>query len=186
MRHFPVRIGKGHVPQLALIAVMALLAGALLIRGSAEPGSFAPIRTGREVVLVFIASSSCPGAKDPRLPEALADIQNHLRREAGEQGSTFVSIGVSLDWDIEKGIKLLRRFGAFDEIAVGRSWMNGAALKYIWEDLPGAASIPQVLLVERTVTQDRAIFVGGERVRFRKVGAEAIVRWSQLAFGENR
>ena len=142
----------------------------------------APIKTGTELVMVFIASSTCTGAKDPELKNALERVRRGLKREAREKKQVFTSIGISLDWSIDAGVQMLDSFGPFDEIAVGRGWMNTGAVKFLWEDLPGEAAVPQLVVVERVVTKDRAIHVTGERVRYRKIGAPGIATWSRLAF----
>jgi hypothetical protein len=102
--------------------------------------------------------------------------------EATDAGYSFATVGIALDWQIDKGVQLLERFGPFDEIHVGRSWINAGALRYIWQNLPGEASVPQIVIVEREIAKGRSLEVTGERVRIRKVGARQIIAWSEIAF----
>jgi hypothetical protein len=168
---------------LVLIVAVASSAGVVARRSAREPWPVAPVRGGRELVMVFIASSTCPGINEPGLKDAVARTREGLRRQAVEDGMTFVSIGVSLDRSIDGGVRLLQRFGPFDEISVGRSWINGAALKYLWQDLPGRASVPQILVLERQVDYGRWVEVREERARYRRIGAIPIIELSRLAFG---
>ena len=77
---------------------------------------------------------------------------------------------------------MLEEFGPFNEILVGRGWLNTGAVRYIWEDIRGAAAIPQVVVTTRGVVSDRVIEVGGEELVVRKAGARQIADWSSLAF----
>jgi hypothetical protein len=73
--------------------------------------------------------------------------------------------------------------GAFDEIAAGYGWMNSAALKYLWQDFPGEASTPQLLLLYRQSRipgqneADRGFEIEAESLIQRVVGANEIRRW---------
>ena len=120
--------------------------------------------------------------------EAVRAIRRGLRAQAVQQGETFASIGVALDWEVDKGTDYLERFGPFDEIMAGRSWVNSGALKFIWsEGLGGEASIPQIVVLERTIDTpgDFVVRLRSERVRYRRAGGDQIVNWGRLAFGGN-
>ena len=165
--------------------VLVAAGGAVIKRTVATPTVVrvaGEISTGSELVFVFIASSSCAGIKDPSLPEALARARAGLKTQAERDGHRFVAIGVSLDWHLPDGIQMLEEFGPFDEILVGRGWLNTGAVRYIWEDIRGAAAIPQVVVTTRGVVSDRVIEVGGEELVVRKAGARQIADWSSLAF----
>ena len=142
-----------------------------------------PIRSGTELIMVLIATSTCPGIDDPALGAALAQAREGLRREAAAKGQLFTTIGVSLDWSIDHGIEMLARFGPFDEVTVGRGWLNTGALRYIWKDMPGIAAVPQIVVVEREIDKGRSIQVTEEHVRYRMTSAMRIISWSAAAFG---
>jgi hypothetical protein len=149
---------------------------------SSAPLPYAPIASGTEVVMVFLASSTCPGIHDASLREALRLARDSLAEEARLSGKGFVVVGVSLDWNLESGYRLLERFGPFDEVLIGRSWLNSGAVRYLWSDFPGIAAVPQLVVLERVIDKDRSISIRDERVRFRKAGAPVIVNWANAAY----
>jgi hypothetical protein len=160
-------------------AALCFVLGATFRPGSAGERPITAISSGTELVLVFMASSTCAGVKNPALPAAVNAIEKSLRMQAAGEGKRLVTIGVSLDWQIDAGMELLNRFGTFDEVSIGRGWLNLAAIRYIWRDIPGAASVPQVVLLEREVASGETIVVQSERIRFRKVGAIPIIEWAR-------
>lgn len=134
------------------------------------------------MVMVVIASSTCAGVQDRPFRDAVARIRSGLRERARAGGATFVSVGVGTDRAPESGAALMKRLGPFDEVSLGRSWLNSGAVKYIWMDHPGAAMVPQDVVLERTIQWGRVVTVSDERILLRKVGARGIVDWSLLAF----
>jgi hypothetical protein len=90
----------------------------------------------------------------------------------------LVHVGISLDTDVETGFEFLLQFGNFNEISVGGSVTNLAALRYIWQDSIPIASIPQLVIVERTsMSSDGKLSVITENVVGRLVGMNAIAAW---------
>lgn len=70
-------------------------------------------------------------------------------------------------------------------IMTGRSWLNEGILKYIWNDIPGAAATPQILVVERQVDGLKPEGIRNyrlldEKLIARKVGAKEIQQWFEL------
>lgn len=136
------------------------------------------LRTGDEIIVVFIGASFCGGTKRPGLKETVREMNRLLTERAHAVGYGSVTIGVALDWSIEEGLSFLREFGPFDEIAVGRNWLNVDAIRYIWKDLPGSPTLPQVVVVHRHVDVGAvAVDVGVERLLVRKLGADRIEQW---------
>lgn len=164
----------------ALIALMGAMIPMLLRRDVVAEPDVTLVRDGTELVLVAMMSSTCAGIQAPGFAEALETIRDHLRREAASAGHTFVTIGVATDWMLDDGVEVLRRFGPFDEILVGRGWMNSGIVKYIWTDFPGRAAVPQLVVVEREVMTGQFIEVSNARVRYRKASASQIIEWSRL------
>jgi hypothetical protein len=91
-------------------------------------------------------------------------------------------MGIATDRAPSVGIGLLELLGPFDEISAGRSWLNIGALKYVWSEHPGEASVPQVVVLQRTVEYGRVVRLTDERVMLRKAGVPDIVAWSVVAF----
>jgi len=137
------------------------------------------LRTTDEIIAVFIGGSFCGATSMPGLREAVETLNRELASRAVAQGKTFVSVGVALDWSIQEGSSFLRDFGSFNEIVVGRNWLNSAVIQYIWRGIPGNASLPQMVLLERHVNvREASITVGEERLLARKVGVTEIVEWA--------
>jgi hypothetical protein len=101
-----------------------------------------------------------------------------LAGKAKATGRSFTTIAVALDWDVDEGLAFLRNFGKFDEILVGRNWTNEGAIRYIWHDFPGRPSVPQVVVLVRSVdVGKRTLSVVGERVLTRQIGVDEIRDW---------
>ena len=85
-------------------------------------------------------------------------------------------IGVATDWEFDKGLRFLADYGAFDEVIVGGNWLNSAAVRFIWRDLPGQPAFPQVVLLEREVTVNKTnVTFGPEKVISRFIGIDEII-----------
>lgn len=167
-------------PLLVVITAAATIGAATrLVRDPLAAYRPAPLRSGTEVLMVLIGSSGCAGTAAPGLPEAVARVKTALRSKAEREAQSFVTIGVALDWSIPKGMAMLERFGPFDEVMVGRSWLNSGVVKYIWKDVPGFAATPQIVVLEREIANDGGFVVGPEQVRTRRIGADAIIAWSR-------
>jgi hypothetical protein len=135
---------------------------------------------GDQVVVLFVASSSSRADAAPGLREAVRSLHRQLQVEAERHGLALEFVGVSLDWDVEEGIRFLRRYGPFDQVVVGGNWVNLAAIEYIWRDQPGSPTVPQIVLIRRHVDQRPAtIDVSPDQVLGRFVGAEQIMEWAQ-------
>ncbi len=138
---------------------------------------------GKQLVMIYLGSSSCAWANRDDVRAAVREVKKLLAERAARTERPFVTIGVSLDWSIEDGLTHLTEIGEFDEIAVGNKWVNLAAIRYIWHDVPGPASTPQIIVVERTVLapESKDVIavrdVPTEALLARKVGAFEILRW---------
>lgn len=142
-----------------------------------------PTPEGEQLVMVYFGMSSCSWSNAKGLPEAIEEVRRALREKARKKGWSFVAVGVALDWSVEEGLGHLRKLGHFDEVSVGSNWTNSMAIRYLWEDFPGPAATPQVVVLKRTVgmreggTGGVAYFVDKERVLTRKLGTVEIEQW---------
>jgi hypothetical protein len=137
---------------------------------------------GPELVLVFIGSSTCGPSNQRELPGQVEQLKLALQRRARTSGRSFTTLGIARDWDTDAGIRHLNRFGRFDEVIAGRNWLNTGLLRYVWEDIPGQAATPQLLVLERRLVDRRSNeaadgIVRDERLLVRKVGSAEIERW---------
>lgn len=140
-------------------------------------------REGTELTLVYIGSSGCVPSNRKDLPGALEQLKRRLRDRAGHADRGFSTVGIARDWEVQAGPGHLDKFGAFDEVMAGRNWMNAGVRRYVWEEIPGEAATPQVLVLERVVgdvtTSEIQYGVQGERLVVRKVGADEILQWAR-------
>ncbi|MGI8495966.1 MAG: hypothetical protein ACR2OG_00040 [Gemmatimonadaceae bacterium] len=134
------------------------------------------LASGREILVVFIASSSCQGVKRADLRNAVRQMTKLVK----EQGRTkhISTLGVSVDWLPQKGISFLNQIGDFDQVAAGHNWINEGAVKFLWNDSVAEQPIPQVLVIERTISvSEHRVAVTDEHVIRREVGPIQIRDW---------
>lgn len=157
-----------------------------------QSGRYEPsyrISSGGELALVYIGSSRCGPSNADELPGWIDDLKVHFAEVAASRGVGFTAVGIARDWDAAAGVSHLRKFGLFDEILVGRNWLNTGLLRYVWNDLPGPAATPQLILVERSLVvpdgENRwtGYDIRKERLVARKVGLTEIQRWHQERVG---
>lgn len=147
---------------------------------SADSAAYVPayeLRSGEEVVLVFIGASFCGAQRAPGFPAIVERAKRELARRAHEGGRQFRAHAVSLDWDPDEALAFIRHFGAFDEISVGNNWLNDGAVRYIWHDQPSEPAVPQLAVLVREVQAGGAVRIRNERVVKRLLGTEEIARW---------
>lgn len=137
-------------------------------------------QTGRELVLILLGANFCRAHKIEGFPQAVEQIKVELAARTKQTGRNFRVVGVALDPRVEEGMRFLRKFGDFDEIVVGGHWTNEAGIKYLWRDIPGRPSVPQIIIVERDVDVGKSIItIKSERVVKRILGADAIIDWNR-------
>lgn len=129
-------------------------------------------------MLTYIGSSTCGPSNKKDLPELIEALKRSVQRRARETGRRFTAIGIAKDETVSSGIAHLRRFGVFDEIMAGNGWLNTGIRHYVFEDIPGSAATPQVVLTERDIqAAGPHNEVRQERLLVRRVGAEEIRSW---------
>lgn len=174
-------MSKGGCAQMSTCSLAALMLAVTVGCSAANgrPGRVHGLPRGDQVVVFFVASASSRGSTASGLREAVLSLHQKLRAEAERQGLALEVVGVSVDWDVDDGIRFLRRYGPFDEMVVGGNWVNLAAIEYIWRDQPGTPTIPQIVVVRRRVDPGPStIGVGPDQVLGRFVGVEQIVEWA--------
>lgn len=148
------------------------------LTADAPSSPYRTLRSGDEILFIFVASSTCAGVKDPQFPAMVDSVNGLLRKQAISGGLSYATEAHILDWQTSGGLKFLTRFAPFDEISVGRNWLNSGAVEYIWSDVPGEARIPQLLVLRRQIAvTDRGVEIGAPRVVTRKIGSEEIRAW---------
>ena len=135
----------------------------------------------KEWAMVVFLSSSCSACRSPWLPTTIRGIRDSLILEADRRGVGFKSVGVVLDTNGREGVSYLDPFGAFDEISVGGGPLNHLAAHYFWNELPGVAATPSIVLVEHEIGSPPQEFweIKGERILVRKAGLTELRLWQE-------
>ncbi len=129
-----------------------------------------------EVTLIFLGASWCAGVNTPGLAESVRRASIDFAASATRAGVSARVIGISLDHKWATGVKFLERFGPFSEIVSGGAWLNTGSLRYLWSDLAGAPSMPQLIVTSRRI--ERAfggLTIGQENLIARYVGVREIM-----------
>ena len=166
------------MPLAALVAFVGVGFGASVARSQPGP-RYADTTSGGERQLVFIGSSSCGYANAPEMPALFEQIRRIVERSAVADGRRFVTVGIARDTDVGAGLAHLKKFGQFDELLVGRSWVNTGTLKYVFGVMRGTAATPQVLVVDRLVhTEGGAFAISNEVLVKRRSGLVELREWA--------
>ena len=160
---------------LAVIVLAILGVAATLTATRPDPLPSAPFHsalpaTGTDTTAFLFVSSTCGACTDESsVPLVLQSIGSF------HESATRRVVGVALDQDMSAGLDVLKLFGAFDELILGGSWRNVAALHHVWSDSTAIGAVPQLVLVERRFEEIRGrIAVTMERVLLRVYGFPAI------------
>lgn len=132
---------------------------------------------GSEVLVVLIGSSRCVASRQPMLVTALKTLRTRIVDIAANRSVQVSFVGVALDDIVVDGLKWLTAVGPFDEIGVGRNWLNSYMIHLVHRELRGDAAVPQLIFLRRVVSANRAgmVFVGADEVLLREVGLDNIV-----------
>lgn len=143
-----------------------------------------PFQSGRYLLAFVFVSSECGFSTLPQTRRALRALPDSLREAHGAEFTSVSVIGVTIDKDVDTGLRFLReieRSGqVFDEISVGRSWLNEHVLRFVWREGMATANLPQVVLVERHVDvtrYPRHIATERDSVLLNLTGSKAISEW---------
>jgi hypothetical protein len=136
------------------------------------------LRSGKEVVLVFLGASFCGAHRRPGFPQLVEDAKQRVQGQALASDRQFRTHAVSLDWKPADALEFLRGFGEFDEMSLGGNWVSDGAVRYVWRDMPGDPAVPQIIVVERHIEVARtSTEVKNERVLKRVMGTDEIEKW---------
>lgn len=156
----------------------------VLMRHDREPQStIRPMAIGRQFVAVLVMSPACSQSDAIRVGREWRELLVELRRRGVQQGVDVHTVGVSIDYSTDAALAALTKFGAFDELAVGGGWQNTSALQYVIRNVAGPPSVPQVILLERTILSGPAISVSEDSLIVRLQGPEAVGRWTRRLKG---
>ncbi len=129
--------------------------------------------------MVFIGSSTCSFSNHSTLPGLIEEAKLNLQSKALDLGTSFSTIGVSIDWVTSDGIAHLNKFGNFDEVITGRKWHGTGANIYLGQ-IPGVNATPQILILARRPepsSDNGARSVSEEIPIYRIAGLQRIRNW---------
>ncbi len=143
---------------------------------------------GVHLIAFVIGASDCGWSNLPEIKEAFGRIRERIRAAYGDTYAHIEVVGVAIDEDPEAGLTYLSDIGggtvgtAFDQIAVGGSWLNEQVVRFAWREGKAAASTPQVIVVERLVDtssylSESTIKTGDDLVVANARGRNDILRW---------
>jgi hypothetical protein len=139
--------------------------------------------TARQRIAVLITTSDCIGARDPKFGPAVRAALHILADESIRDSTQFRAIGVAMDFDPDSGAMYLRRLADFDQWVVGGNWGNDAVVRLVWRDSLAVPSIPQLLIIERSIGEQTrknglaGMYFGSDRVVQRLMNADEIAQW---------
>lgn len=139
----------------------------------------------RQVSLVYIGSSNCDYSKKDSVKSTVIEAKQTLSSRFDTLDIQFYSVGVAVDNLPEEGYRHLQKFGPFNEILTGGGVAGLGARTYIWNELPGEATTPQILIAERKMEAQAGSNDYELRSRTllkRVVGYNEIIRWDRNGF----
>ncbi|GEM_PF-1007941 len=153
----------------------------MLHSGAINPAYYIPEYKAKrdvEILFVYIGSHSCKFSNDEDLPNLIEQAKLITQDLAREHEYEMSTLGAAIDWSVEDGLRHLGKFGLFDEVISGRKWQNTSARLFIYENIPGAAATPQLVLVKRRFAPSSfGRQIVEEKLLVRKVGKDEIADW---------
>lgn len=180
-------MGVATVTTTLMLAVLVMLVARRFDWSAEKPtfpkamGNAAQMRTADELIMVVVGARGCAASNDPALPPALRRIRERLAAEAANNGLRFAVLGIAVDPEPSDGLAYLRTLDlGFDEIATGRNWLGLGPTVYLFRDQAGPATIPQVLVMVRTVEVQgqSGVRIGADQVVARKTGVDGVSAWA--------
>jgi hypothetical protein len=131
-----------------------------------------------ELVLIYFGSSWCSPCVDPEFKAALTRLKSVVAELARSEHRTFRSVGVSVDWDVEAGLRFLNESGPWDEVNIGNNWYNSSVIEHFWNQPDSKPAVPQVLLIARSFLVEGSRYVpASKEYLVRLVGKLEVENW---------
>lgn len=135
----------------------------------------------RTRIVVVMPTNLTPEFRD--LARAAIDS---VRLQVQRAGGMFETVGVSDQWTVAQGLADLGEIGPFDEVIVGRNWLNHGVERYI-SSFGARPAVPQVVVVDQWIRMDSLPFEYGPiRVVSRVTGNAELIQWSRGGFELSR
>ncbi|HUF51096.1 MAG TPA: hypothetical protein VMN60_09700 [Longimicrobiales bacterium] len=160
--------------------------GMTLLRMNSSPAALPNPRGETETALILLVSPTCAASNDPKLPVAWKAFVAAARSDSPDFAISL--IGVAMSSSPARGLDFLDRFGLFNEVTTGRGYFNTGGLRYMLNDFPGPAILPQVVVVRRQYAAhaDGTRYLDSEVVVRRIWGLDDIVQAADRKFAAVR
>jgi len=143
---------------------------------------------GEHLVAFVITASDCGWSNQHLTKAALGSIRERMRSAYGDKYAHIEVVCVAIDENPEAGLAFLSDIGggavrtAFDQVAVGGSWLNEQVVRFVWREGKTEAATPQVIVVERRVDtssylSESTIKTGDDLIVANASGRSDILRW---------
>jgi hypothetical protein len=107
--------------------------------------------SGPEVVMAFVGSPNCGFSTDPEVAQLIREAAACLRERATSLEASLVSVGVSPVWIPGEGWRYLERIMNFDEVVIGRNWLNSEIVDLAWAHSNARVATPQIIVYKQRV-----------------------------------
>ena len=136
-------------------------------------------RTGTHISFILIAPTS---NANRAFVDAISSARDSVRAYARRNNYIYTTIGIADDWNPERGVEQLSEYGHFDELIVGRNWLNSGVELYVTQEA-APNEVPQVLIVRRTVSVDSLPVQYGPLTQIlRMSGTDDVLEWARAGF----
>ena len=157
------------------------------VAGHAAGNPFAA-DNGTHLIAFVVTASDCAWASRPEGMKTIRELRGKLRSVHGRAYAKVSVIGVSLDDDVNKGVRFLESIAQptagpiFDQIIVGGSWLNEQIVRFVWRERVARAVSPQILVIERGVdslsyASTFTIGVQNDTIVANPTGLKGIIDW---------
>lgn len=124
-----------------------------------------------DITLLFVGSPTCGFSKPQDVAPHIVVAFTTLRQKAAQAGHTITAAGIAINADTEtNALAYLQEIAAFDRTISG---LDAARISI---RVPFLGTTPQVLVLERSSTEDVAY------IRHRIVGLDGLARWSKAGW----
>jgi len=129
--------------------------------------------SGRHLVALVFLSSHCGFCTEKQMKAGLRKMRSALLAANAYKYSKISVVGIAVDQDIHDGFDYLAKLGpigeVFDEVSIGRGWLNQFVTEIVWREGIGQPSTPQVVLLTHLVNASNF-------PRFIDIGQDSVVR----------
>ena len=139
--------------------------------------------SGDHLVAYVLLSHRCPFSRDKTTQAAVAQIRSSLKTLEGREYAKVSVVGVAVEYDLNAGFEYLRGLQrsarAFDELSIGRGWLNDFVTALVWRGGFAQPATPSVVVLRRRVDASAypQISVGPDSLLLSVRGRPDLVSW---------